>query len=184
MGSIGNQCKISVNHTSSTRVRELEPDQVSKENLKAMQCSFLKASVFDVNSLSFDYCGNEHDDSFGSSTVGSSDTSGICGCHVSAKLSDKLGSSASGGLDMGTQINICRQQAFLAVCDAEAQPSYINQGEDNEGMRAYAKNIKKCFCALDRQCSDMAMARPKSNFLQRVDDTNSGSGPGPGSEGL
>jgi hypothetical protein len=173
MNNLANKCKISVDHTSPMRFQEPTLEQVAIEKSKAMQCSFLKASVEDVNSLSFDYCGDMSTDdmaSFGSSTIGNDDTSGICGCHVSSKLSDKMGSSMSGGLDLGTQVNICRNQAIIAVCDMGGEPSYINQGEEGEGTRAFAKNIKKCFCALNRQCSDMAMARPKSQFLQRVED--------------
>jgi hypothetical protein len=170
MSSLGSTCKISVDHTSPNRFSEPTSDQVKQEKLKEMQCSFLEANVRDENSLAFDYCGDTPDDSFGSSTIGTDDTSGICGCHVSAKLSDKLGSSSSGGLDLGTQINICRNQALIAVCDrGEGGVSYINKGEDGEGTRAHAKDIKKCFCALNKQCSDMAMARPKS-FLQRIDE--------------
>lgn len=139
--------------------------ELAKQVHKELHCKFLRKSIETVENSSFDYC-NGHKQSFESATVGSSDYSDICGAHVVEKMKTKFGASGSSGAD----VQACRVEVLNAVCDLGGKPTYLTEAGEKNGLRAYATDIKSCFCEYVRNCEVAKTGQRHKMFLQRVDD--------------
>lgn len=155
--------------TGTAPTGELTEEKREEENERTRMCNNLFSVIDDYGKSSFDFCGNTMNvrKNFESATVGTTETSDVCGCYVSARMMEIAGGTLT---NSGASLNQCRMEARDAVCKNNMNYYAKVKGVDDDmvGLKARAKNIKQCYCSLLQQCQQRQQT--KMHLLQRIDD--------------